>query len=67
MGSLFAIYRHRGFVKDIFTILLQIQNENFLPTSKHRQAEVRRFLARVFVYTTASFIAQISSFENVSK
>ena len=29
----------------LFTSLLQIRNENnFLPTSKHRQAEVRRFL-----------------------
>ena len=38
--------KHSGdFFKCIFTILLQIQHENnFLPTSKHRQAKVRRFL-----------------------
>ena len=47
-------------------ILLEIQQEKkFLPTSKHRQAEVVAFL--VFVCTTASFIAQISPSENVSK
>ena len=36
----FTIYKHFGdFVKRIFTILLQIKHENnFLPTSKHRQA-----------------------------
>ena len=41
MGSLFTIYKHFGdFVKCIFMILLQIQQENnFLPTNKHRQAE----------------------------
>ena len=34
-----------GFVKYIFTILLQIQHgSNFLSTSKYRQAKVRRFL-----------------------
>ena len=46
VGTLFTIYKHFGdFVKCIFTILLQIQHENnFLPTSKHRQAKVRRFL-----------------------
>ena len=67
VGTLFTIYEHFGdFVKCIFTILLQIQNENnILSTSKHRQAKVRRFL--VFVYTTASFFAQILSPENVSK
>ena len=44
-------------------ILLQIQQENnFLPTSKHLQALVRRFLG-ICLYTTASFVAQI----NVSK
>ena len=43
---MFTIYKHFGdFVKCIFTILLQIQHENnFLPTSKHLQAKVRRFL-----------------------
>ena len=46
VGSLFTIYKHfGGFVKCIFTILLQIKQENnFLPTSKHLQVEVRRFL-----------------------
>ena len=46
VGTLFTIYEHFGdVVKCIFTILLQIQNENnILPTSKHRQAKVRRFL-----------------------
>ena len=49
-----------------FTILLQIQHENdFLPTSENRQAKVQRFAD--FFCTTASFIAQISSSENVSK
>ena len=53
--------RHRA-----FTILLQIQHENnFLPTSKHRQANFVAFL--IFVCTTASFFAQISSYENVLK
>ena len=43
---MFTIYKHFGdFVKCIFTILLQImQGNNFLPTSKHLQVEVRRFL-----------------------
>ena len=43
---MFTIYKHFGnFVKCIFTILLQIQHENnFLPTSKHRQAKDSRFL-----------------------
>ena len=46
VGTLFTIYKHFGdFVKCILMILLQIQHEkNFLPTSKHRQAKVRRFL-----------------------
>ena len=49
-----------------FTILLQIQFENnFPPTSEHWQAKFVAFL--VFVCTTASFIAQISSSENISK
>ena len=49
-----------------FTILLQIQYENnFLPTSGHRQTKFVAFL--VFVRTNASFIVQISSSENVSK
>ena len=37
----------------------------FLPTSKHRQAKIVAFL--VFVRTTASLIAQISSSENASR
>ena len=67
VGTLFTIYEHFGdVVKCIFTILLQIQNENnILPTSKHRQAKVRRFFG--IVCSTASFFAQISSPENVSK
>ena len=46
METLFTIYKHFGnFVKCIFTVLLQIQHENnFVPTTKHRQAGVRRFL-----------------------
>ena len=45
METLFAICKHFGdFVKCIFTLLLQIQHENnFLPTTKHRQDRVRRF------------------------
>ena len=41
----------RGFaVKCVLTIFLQIQQENnFLTTSKHRQAESRRFLG-IFLY-----------------
>ena len=38
------VYNSETFRKCIFTILLQIQHENnFLPTSKHRQAKVCRF------------------------
>ena len=45
-----------------FTILLQIQNENnFLPTSEHELAKVRRFLG---ICLHNCFI---SSSENVSK
>ena len=48
-------------------MLLQIQHENnFLPTNEHRQAKGCRSLG-IFFCTTASFIAQISSSENVSK
>ena len=67
MGTLFTIYKHFGdFVKWIFTILSQIQHENnYLPTSKHRQANFVPFL--IFVCTTASFFAQISSPQNVLK
>ena len=44
---MFTIYKHFGdFVKCIFTILLQIfqHEKDFLPTRKHQQAKVRRFL-----------------------
>ena len=67
-GSFFTIYKHFGdFFKCVFTILLQIQQENnFLSTSKHRdKLTLVAFL--VFVCTTASFIPQISSSENLSK
>ena len=67
VGTLFTIYKHFGyFIKGIFTILLQIQLKNkFLPTSKQWPAKIVAFL--VFVCMAASFIARISSFENVSK
>ena len=64
----FTIYKHSGdFFKCIFTILLQVQRENnFLPIPVDTdEAKLVAFL--VFVCTTASFIAQISSSENVSK
>ena len=50
LQTLFTIYKHFGdFVKYVFTILLQIQHEsNLLPTSKHRQAKVRRLLGICF-------------------
>ena len=56
-----------GFFKCIFTILLHIQHENnFLPIPVDTdKAKLVAFL--VFVCTTASFIAQISCSENVSK
>ena len=61
VGTLFKIYKHFwDSVESIFTILLQIQHGNiFPPISKHRQATAGAFL--VFIGTTASFIAQISS------
>ena len=67
MGTLFTIYKHFGdFVKWIFTILLQIQHENnYLPTSKDRQANFVPFL--IFACATASFFAQISSPKSVLK
>ena len=45
-GSFFYnLQTFRGFFKCVFTILLQIQQENsFLSTSKHRQADVSSFL-----------------------
>ena len=44
--TLFTIYKHYvDFVNYIFTIFLEIQHENnFLPTSKHRQAKDSPFL-----------------------
>ena len=68
IGIFFTIYKHSGdFFKCIFTILLQIQHENnFLPIPVDTdKAKLVAFL--VFVCTTASFIAQISCSENVSK
>ena len=58
--------QHFGdFFKCIFTILSQIKNEkHFLPVSTDKP-KVVAFL--VFVCTTASFIAQTLSFENVSE
>ena len=51
-----------GFCQVHFTILLQIQHENnFLPTSEHRQAKVGRFLriclCDCFIYRT-NFVFQ---------
>ena len=41
----YNLQRFRGFCEVHFTSLLQIQHENnFLPTSEHRQAKVGRFL-----------------------
>ena len=67
VGTLFTIYKHFGdFVNCIFTILLQILNENkfYLPVNTNKPKFVG-FL--IFVCTTASFFAQISSSANVSK
>ena len=67
LGRIFVynLQTFRGFYQVHFTILLQIRHENhFLLTGEHRQAKVA-FL--VFVCITATFIAQISSSENVSK
>ena len=66
--NFFTICKHSGdFIKCIFTILLQIQHENnFLPIPVETdKAKLVAFL--VFVCTIASFIAQISCSENVSK
>ena len=65
VGILFTIYKHFGdFVKCIFTILLQIQHENnFLPTSEHRQAKVRRFLG-ICLYDCFTYRSNV---ENVWK
>ena len=68
VGTLFTIYKHFGdFVKCIFTIFgckFSMKVIFYLPVNTDKPKFVA-FL--VFVCTTASFIAQISSFENVSK
>ena len=68
MGNLFTIYEHfEDFVKCVFTILLQIQDENnFLPT-RVNTVKLKFVAFPVFVSTTASFLAQISSSENFSR
>ena len=68
MGSFFTIYEHfEDFVKCVSTILLQIQDENnFLPT-RINTVKLKFVAFLVFVSTTASFIAQISSSENFSR
>ena len=65
---MFTIYEHFGdFVKCAVTILLQIwQENNFLPNWVNTDRPEFVTLL-VFVCTTASFIAQISSSENFSK
>ena len=69
MGSLFTIYKHLGdIVKCISMILLQIQQENnFLPTSKHRQAELHHFLGiclyNRFIYRSNFIFPKISQNE----
>ena len=68
IGTLFTIYKHFAeFVKSIFTFLLQIQHDNnFLPTSKNRQAKVRRFL-RICLYHCFIYCSKILPLENASK
>ena len=54
------------FVKCILTILLQIQHENnFLRTSKHRQANVRRFLG-IYLYDCFKYLPKMSLNETPS-
>ena len=58
----YNLQRFRGFCEVHFTSLLQIQHENnFLPTSEHRQAKVGRFLriclCDCFIYRT-NFVFQ---------
>ena len=53
----------------IFTVLLQIQHEViiFLPPVNTNKPKLITFLDKLFLCTTALFIAQISSSENVLK
>ena len=54
----------------IFTVLLQIQHEVIiflLPVNTNKPAKFVTFLDKLFLCTTASFIAQISSSESVLK
>ena len=53
----------------IFTVLLQIQHEViiFLLPVNTNKPKLVTFLDKLFLCTTASFIAQISSSENVLK
>ena len=47
----YSVQTFRGFCQVHFTILLQIQHENnFLATSEHRQAKVRRLLSICLYY-----------------
>ena len=49
-------------------VFRKCHENSFLPTSKHWQAKINRCLGFFFFFwTTASFIAQISAFENVLK
>ena len=60
------MYKHfRDFVKCIFDFLLQIQHSTYTVPINNNKPKFIAFL--VFVCMTASFIAQISSFENASK
>ena len=54
-------------MKCIFTILLQIQHEKIIFYLPVKNDKPKFFAFLVFVCTTASFIAQIWSFENFSK
>jgi len=62
MNFVYNLQTFRGFCQVHFTILLQIQyGNNFLPTSEHREAKVRRFLGiclyDCFIYRT-NFVFQ---------
>ena len=60
------MYKHfRDFVKCIFDFLFQIQHSTYNVPINNDKPKFVAFL--VFVCMTASFIAQISSFENASK
>ena len=66
MHLIYNLQTFREFCLVYFYIFVEnYRDNNFLPTSKHWQPKFVTFL--VFVCTTASCIAQISSFENVSK